>query len=515
MARSDALGDKPGRAQYLRMGAVALAVTCAIAGLLYYGVRLYVLHEAEKNIENILLSHKGIHHYIQQMMHPAFYKAKEEGYVAKDFYSPEILSSSFMIRNQHKYYNAERAEMGLPELYYKMAAIDPRNPVNKADKLEERLIRMFNEDRELKKYREIVEIDGRKYLYVALPFLENKEACLRCHGDRKNAPLQLQERYKDAGGFDEKLGDIRAIESIRAPLEQEYHAIAIISAAAYGGMVVLVVFIFFNRQLKTVVKNRTAALEREILERSQAEREVRRLNTELEKRVQSRTAQLEAANKELDSFVYSVSHDLRAPLRGIDGFSLALLEDYGETIDGTAKDYLGRIRAGCVRMGDLIDDMLQLSRLSRGEIHREEVNLSAMAGEIVAELRRAAPERRVVFEIATGVTVSGDAVLLRAVLDNLLGNAWKFTSKTEGARIIFGRQEENGKEVLFVRDNGAGFDMAYADKLFGAFQRLHTPQEFEGTGIGLATVQRIIRRHGGSIRAEGEVGRGATFYFSV
>ncbi|MFA6499965.1 MAG: ATP-binding protein, partial [Desulfurivibrionaceae bacterium] len=230
---------------------------------------------------------------------------------------------------------------------------------------------------------------------------------------------------------------------------------------------------------------------------------------------EERTAQIAAANKELDSFAYSVSHDLRAPLRGIDGFSQALLEDYGERLDDTAKDYISRVRAGCLRMGDLIDDMLQLSRLSRGEIHRQEVDLSAMAGEIAEELQRGAPARRVVFELTPGITVFGDAILLRAVLDNLLGNAWKFTAKTEEARITFGRQEEDGKDLLFVRDNGAGFDMAYADKLFGAFQRLHSPQEFEGTGIGLATVQRIIHRHGGTIRAEGAVGSGATFYFSV
>jgi light-regulated signal transduction histidine kinase (bacteriophytochrome) len=166
-------------------------------------------------------------------------------------------------------------------------------------------------------------------------------------------------------------------------------------------------------------------------------------------------------------------------------------------------------------MGDLIDDMLQLSRLSRGEMHFQEVDLSVMAGEIAGELKKSAPERAVAFEIAPGVAVRGDAVLLRAVMDNLLGNAWKFTGRTEGAKIAFGIREKGGKKVLFVRDNGAGFDMAYADKLFVAFQRLHSFQEFEGTGIGLATVQRIIHRHGGEIWAEGEVGHGATFYFNL
>ncbi|MCX5875533.1 MAG: DUF3365 domain-containing protein [Deltaproteobacteria bacterium] len=505
----------PPRHHYWKITLVALAVTCAVAGGLYYLARLYVINEAERNIEAVLLAHKGMHRYIQEVMHPAFYKLKAEGMVAEKFYAPEILSSSFIVRNQHKAYNEERKAAGLEEVYYKMAAFNPRNPVNKADAMEEKLIRMFNENKELKNYREIVRIDGKDYLYVALPFLVNKPKCLKCHGDREDAPLGLQLLYPGQGGFNEKVGDIRAIESIRAPMEQQYFVIYILFASSFAGLLVLAGLLFFNTRLRDMVRVRTQALAQEVVERRRAEEEVRRANEELEDRVEERTAQIAAANKELDSFAYSVSHDLRAPLRGIDGFSLALLEDYGERLDETAKDYISRVRAGCLRMGDLIDDMLQLSRLSRGEIHRQEVDLSAMASEIAGELQRGAPQRRVVFEITPGITVAGDVILLRAVLDNLLGNAWKFTAKTEGARITFGRQEEGGKEVLFVRDNGAGFDMAYANKLFGAFQRLHSTQEFEGTGIGLATVQRIIHRHGGSIRAEGAVGRGATFYFSV
>jgi len=500
---------------YLKITMVALGVACAVAGGLYYLARLYVLNEAERNIQAVLLAHRGMHRYIQEVMHPAFYKLKAEGLVAEKFYAPEILSSSFIVRNQHKAYNEERKAAGLDEIYYKMAALNPRNPVNKADALEEKLIRMFNENKEIKDYREVVRINGKDYLYVALPFLVNQPKCLKCHGDREDAPLGLQLRYPGQGGFNEKVGQIRAIESIRAPMEHQYFVIHILFASSFAGLTVLTWLLFFNTRLRKMVWVRTQALEQEVSERYRAEEEVRKANEVLEDRVKERTAQIAAANKELDSFAYSVSHDLRAPLRGIEGFSQALLEDYGERLDDTAKDYLGRVRAGCLRMGDLIDDILQLSRLSRGEIHREEVNLSAMAGEIAEELQRAAPERRVVFEIAPEITGFGDAILLRAALDNLFGNAWKFTSKTEGARITFGRQEEGGKDVLFVRDNGVGFDMAYADKLFGAFQRLHSFQEFEGTGVGLATVQRIIHRHGGSIRAEGAVGQGATFYFSL
>jgi len=503
------------RHHYWKIALVALGVACAVAAGLYQLAHMYVLNEAERNIQAVLLAHKGMHRYIQEVMHPTFYKLKAEGLVAEKFYAPEILSSSFIVRNQHKAYNEERKAAGLEEVYYKMAALNPRNPVNKADAAEEKLIRMFNENKELKNYREVVQIDGKDYLHVAMPFLVNQQKCMKCHGDREDSPPGLQLLYPGEGGFNEKVGDIRAVESIRAPMEHQYFFLYILFASSFAGLLVLAGLLFLNTRLRDMVRVRTQALAQEVVERRRAEEEVRKANEILEDRVEERTAQIAAANKELDSFAYSVSHDLRAPLRGIDGFSLALLEDYGEALDGTAKDYLGRIRAGCVRMGDLIDDMLQLSRVSRGTIHREAVNLSAMAGEIAADLQRATPERRVVFEIAPEITVFGDVVLLRAVLDNLLGNAWKFTAKTEGARITFGRQEEGGKEVLFVRDNGAGFDMAYAGKMFTAFQRLHTPQEFEGTGIGLATVQRIIHRHGGSIRADGDVGQGATFYFSV
>ncbi|MDF1613552.1 sensor histidine kinase [Desulfurivibrio dismutans] len=238
------------------------------------------------------------------------------------------------------------------------------------------------------------------------------------------------------------------------------------------------------------------------------------LEREIDKR---RRAELElgATNRELDAFAYSISHDLRAPLRGIDGFSQALLEDYHDRLDDTGQDYLQRIRAGCGRMGNLIDDMLQLSRLSRGEINWSRVDLSAMAEEIMAELQKDAPERKVKVVIEPGIQVLGDPVLLRAVMDNLLGNAWKFTGKTVNPEISLGTIREDQRTICFVRDNGAGFDMTYADKIFTAFQRLHSPKEFEGTGIGLATVQRIIHRHGGLIWAEAKEQQGATFYFTL
>lgn len=226
-------------------------------------------------------------------------------------------------------------------------------------------------------------------------------------------------------------------------------------------------------------------------------------------------AQLEAANKELEAFSYSVSHDLRAPLRAIDGFSLALLEDYTGQLDAQGQDFLHRVRAGAQKMGQLIDDMLQLSRLTRGEMHIAPVNLSALALEIIEDLRRSDPTRRVEFLCAEGLDARGDERLLRAALSNLLNNAWKFTGKQLDARIEFDATATEDGPVFVVRDNGAGFDMAYAHKLFGAFQRLHRAEEFPGTGIGLAIVHRIIRRHGGNVWAEGAVGKGAAFYFTL
>jgi len=223
----------------------------------------------------------------------------------------------------------------------------------------------------------------------------------------------------------------------------------------------------------------------------------------------------EAANKELEAFSYSVSHDLRTPLRSIDGFSHALLEDYGEKLDDTAMSYLNRVRKATQYMGRLIDELLKLSRVTRSEFRHESVDLSAIVRGVSEKLREDDRTRTVDVIIREGVIVSGDPALLKIALENLVNNAWKFTGKAERPQLEFGMTIKEGKAACFIRDNGAGFDMAYVNKLFGAFQRLHTTLEFPGAGIGLATVQRIINRHGGEVWAEGEVGKGATFYFTL
>ena len=274
---------------------------------------------------------------------------------------------------------------------------------------------------------------------------------------------------------------------------------------------------FWASVVVTPLRDRTGQLRgfakvtRDITERKQIEEQLERQRSEL---ARSNT-ELIAANKELEAFSYSVSHDLRAPLRSIDGFSLALLEDYEEKLDAEGKDNLHRVRAATQRMGVLIDDLLDLSRVTRAGMKVQKVDLSAMGRAVAAELENSQPGRRTEFHIQEGLEAHADSNLMRIALENLLENAWKFTSKRESACIEFGQTNNNGSRVYFVRDDGAGFDSARATRLFGAFQRFHDKNDFPGTGVGLATVQRIVQRHGGRIWAESVPGKGATFYFTL
>ena len=257
---------------------------------------------------------------------------------------------------------------------------------------------------------------------------------------------------------------------------------------------------------------------RDVTEQRRADAEIRRLATDLERRVEQRTEQLEATNRELESFAYSISHDLRAPLRALDGFSEILLQDYSGVLDEEGRGYLGRIKSAANHMAGLMDGLLQLSRLNREELVLEQIDLSRLARDVVDELRRQEPGRRVDVLVESGLLAEADPRLMRVALANLIGNAWKFTSRHEQARIEVGGAPvpgDHGGAAFFIKDDGAGFDPRYACNLFGAFQRLHTPDQFEGTGIGLATVQRIVHRHGGKVWAEGEVERGATFWFTL
>jgi light-regulated signal transduction histidine kinase (bacteriophytochrome) len=274
----------------------------------------------------------------------------------------------------------------------------------------------------------------------------------------------------------------------------------------------------YSDNLEKMVKKRTLALEEQTNKLQESQRALTYLLEDVNESrddLERANLALEAVNKELESFSYSVSHDLRSPLRAIDGFSLAILEDYGDSIDATGKLYLERIRNASQNMAELIDDILQLSKVSRYSLEKKQINLSDMAEKIKKTLMESDPKRNVEFIIKDSLTAEADPVLAHRLLQNLIENSWKFTSQKKKGKIEVGKEEKNGQTIFFVRDNGAGFDMKYADKLFGPFQRLHAQKDYPGTGIGLATVQRIVYKHQGEVWAEAIPEKGAVFYFTL
>lgn len=379
----------------------------------------------------------------------------------------------------------------------KLTSLKPLNPVNTPDAWEREALMAFERTGSPDKFQ-VITLNDAPYMRYISRFVTEKN-CLVCHASQ---------------GY--KQGDIRGGISVAIPLTPYFIAEARTGQTITGGYLLL--WVSGGTVLAMVSRKRheqTSALEAEVVERQIAQDEVIKLNAELEQRVHERTTQLKETINELEAFSYSVSHDLRAPLRSIDGFSKALLEDNIDRLDQQGQDYLRRVRAASQRMAGLIDDLLKLSRVTSGEMKRESIVLSAMARSVAEELRRTEPDREVEFVIQDALDDLGDPQLLQVVLENLLGNAWKFTAQHGSARIEFGISTADGKREYFVRDDGAGFDMTYAGRLFVPFQRLHDFNEFPGTGIGLSIVQRIIRRHGGDIRAEGALERGATIYFTL
>lgn len=333
-------------------------------------------------------------------------------------------------------------------------------------------------------------------VFLEMLGFERKDILLRKLNLRENTPTEFQIEDERA------IAEIKKTSSVN-PREKAY-------IRKDGSIIPVLV----GGKLLEGSNDTVIAFVLDISEQKRVSEELKSLNETLERRVIERTEQLEAVNKELEAFSYTVSHDLRAPLRHINGFSQALLEDYSDRLDDTGKGFLNEVRNASQEMAQLIDDVLRLARVTRSEIQKEKVNLSDLAEKILDDLKKLDSHRKVTINIEKELIVYGDKRLLKIMLDNLLGNAWKFTSKNENARIEFGCDQSSSEKTYFVRDNGAGFEMAYIDKLFGVFQRLHTNEEFEGTGIGLATVQRIISRHGGNVWAVGEKNKGAVIYFN-
>lgn len=331
-------------------------------------------------------------------------------------------------------------------------------------------------------------------------------------GSGKEQMDRLRRLGDDADEEESKLLHLRTDDAARS---MQIAKTTLVLASALDLLLALLISRYFYRERQQRLRTESTArqLATARAETEQRAEEIRQLNRTLEERVHLRTVELETTNRELEAFSYSVSHDLRAPLRTVDGFSSALEEDYADVLDATGRDYIQRVRTGVQRMGQLIDALLQLSRITRADISRETVDLSALALSVFETVREENPGRSMETTVEPGLTIHADSKLMRVALENLFNNAAKFTSKREHAAIQFGWDPE--KEAWFVRDNGAGFDMYYAHKLFNAFNRLHGDKDFKGSGIGLATVARVIRRHHGEIWAESEVDHGATFWFTV
>ncbi len=482
---------------FIRQAALPVTAMVIVAVTLQYAISAFFINDAEDKVHNLLLSHRGLHQYIQRVMHPEFYKARRQGAIAPDYYSPELFSSTFIVRVDHELYNEERKKAGLPEIYYKMASNNPRNPVNRADKTEASLIRMFNENRTVKEYRSIVTLGGQKYLYYAVPFIETNKDCLRCHGKREDAPPGLQALYPGQGGFNEKAGVFRAIESIRMPISQEISTAFILTCSISVGFAALLMLFFFNTRLKSQVQAKTATLEKEAEERKKRE------------------ADLEIKNAELERFTYTVSHDLKSPIITIKGFTGSLEKDLENGNYGRMAGDLKRVSAAADRMDALLRDLLELSTIGR-VIHTPElVDMNLLVHDVLEQLAGPLKNNAVTVTVQSNLpTVFCDRQRLAEVVQNLVENAIRYRGDRIDPQIRFGMREDDGTHIFFVQDNGIGIDKKYHHIIFGLFNKLDPKSN--GTGIGLALVKRIIEVHGGKVWVESDgEGKGSTFCFTL
>ena len=485
----------------LRFVAIPFLVMVAVSLAVHYALTAFFVSDAKEKVGSLLLSHRGLHRYLQEVMHPTFYKAREAGIIPEMFYSPEILSSSFIVRNQHQLYNQERVRSGLPAIYYKLASHNPRNPVNIADPRETELIRRFNREPALTSVEYVERVDGQDFLYMALPFLRTTKACLRCHGRREEAPPGLQALYPGEGGFNEHEGEIRAIESIRVPIGKEMSRAGILASSAFAGLFVMSSLLVASFRLRAVVREKTASLVQEVQER------------------QAREKELEAKNAELERFTYTVSHDLKSPLITIKGFSGALVKDLAAGKHERMEKDLRRIMDAADKMGNLLNGLLELSRVGRLVNPPTRIEMNGLLQEVLSQLAGPIAHRNARVVVGENLpALQADRPRMAEVFQNLVENALKYMGDQSQPLIEIGvaDREIDGRplRVWFVRDNGMGIDPRYHETVFGLFNKLDAGSE--GTGLGLALARRIVDFHGGRIWVESEgAGKGSTFCLTI
>ncbi len=558
---------------------VFLLLTALVLLLVNHSMKQQALLEAEAKARILMDRNLAVHTYYSHILKPRLFEWTEP-FRPPDYFDPAWMSSTYAIREIHKYFAALNVETSY---YVKDAAINARSPENEADAYEKSFLERLNKDGKTDHLAEIRQIDGKPFLTVLRKGESMEESCLRCHSRPENAPQNMFKFYSRERSFNRHSGEVVSAISLRIPLSAAYEGMhrafwktAVVLAAVLAVLFIIQLYMYrrFLTQPMAVLRDKAVEiagsrehlgeaiprpavrelreladafndmsaklrtsmdrieervaertrelhaanelLQEEVRERAEAEAEVSRLNNELERLVQERTAQLETTLRELESFSYSVSHDLRSPLRAIDGYSYTLREEYADKpLDEQGRHYLERIRKGAQRMGNLIDDMTEMTQVVRAAFNRRPVDLSRLVRRVAEKVRESHPGQEVDLRIEEGLIADCDPELMRIALWQLLDNAWKFTASVPHPQVAFGSDIRGGKQVFYLRDNGVGFDMAYGHKIFSAFQMLHSLDEYPGTGIGLAVVQRIIQRHEGDIRAEGDVGKGATFYFTL
>jgi signal transduction histidine kinase/ActR/RegA family two-component response regulator len=519
-----------GRRKRIALDIILVVIfTIAVTTGINFLVRTNVMDRAERNVQNLILSHRGLHHYIQEVMHPAYYKAMADGSISPSYYASEMLSSSYVVRVMHGFYNQELKMHDRQEIYYKLASENPRNPVNKADPFEASLIDLFNKRRDLKNYRQVIKLDGRNYLYYAIPFLENTEACLRCHGKRGNAPPGLQVRYGGEAGFNEKVGHIRAIESIRAPLGSDlvpiYTASAVVGATALS----LIGLYLFGLRLRSEVQSKTERLQEELTARRNAENELRIQTQMLEEEIDERKKiqeklhlakeDAEAANRAKTAFLANMSHELRTPLTGVIGY--ADLLTYTETTD-TQKSYIDVLKLSADNLLALLSDVLDITQIEAEQLTlaNAECSLGECLDEVVMTQQPLITEKGLAFKICVQENMPdrlvGDRLRVKQILSNLLANAIKFTEKGS-ITIAAAIKEQHESTILLdlsVSDTGIGIEPELMEYIFEMFTQADdsSTRSYGGTGLGLAISRKLAELMGGSITVESKVNEGSTFH---